>query len=366
MFMTVQTEALKLLPAQRKTSNKWISFNAPCCVYNGETEDRRKRGGLLPAPDGSVSYHCFNCGFKASYKVGRTLNYKFKKLLGWLGADENTVQRLTVEALRAKDLMPEQQAQAVEKKPIAFAPRPLPDNSVTIRQLGAMVALKADWNNDGTIEWDDSLVSADALAVLDYLGKRHTDNTRHYEYYISEDTSYNLHRRLIIPCYWQGELIGYTARAIDDSIKPKYHSSYEPDYVFNVDKQTADRKFVIVVEGPFDAIAIDGVAVLGSEVSEQQADIIDGLAREVIVVPDFDVHINPKNNKKVWSGRSLVEAALDYGWSVSFPIWHEQYKDVADATQELGSLFVLKSILAGTQSNPLKIELLSKQIYNKL
>jgi len=113
-------------------------------------------------------------------------------------------------------------------------------------------------------------------------------------------------------------------------------------------------------------MAVDGVAVLSSEVSDVQADIIDSLAREVIVVPDFDAHVNEKTGKKVWAGRSLVEAALDYGWSVSFPVWHEHHKDVAEAATALGSLFVLKSILDARQSNPLKIELQAKQIYNKL
>jgi hypothetical protein len=350
MFMNVQTEVLSLLPGNRKTSNKWISFNAPCCVYNGETEDRRKRGGVLPAADGSISYHCFNCGFKTSYKPGRALTYKFKKWLGWLGADDNTVQRLIVEALRAKDLVPAQDTQVAEKKQITFKPRSLPDPAMSFKEM---------------LQDQDASVPQQLVDAVEYVANRGIDPLK-YPFYVTNDTAYNLHRRLIIPFYWQGELIGYTARGLDDSIKPKYHSSYEPDYVFNIDNQSANRKFVIVVEGPFDAMAVDGVAILGSEVSDTQADIIDSLGREVIVVPDFDVHINTNTNKKVWSGRSMIEAALDYGWTVSFPVWLEKYKDVSEATQELGYLFVLKSIIAAKESNPLKIELISKQIYNKL
>jgi len=362
----IQTEINTLLPAQRKTANKWISFNAPCCVHNGETADRRKRGGVLYSADGGVSYHCFNCGFKTSYRTGRPLTYKFKRWLDWMGADDNLVQRLVIEALRVKEQSPEQAQAENKNKTISFASRPLPEHSATLRQLGLSMALKMQWNENNHILWDETLVPPNALAVLDYVGTRYTDRSQNYDFYYTDETSYNLHRRVIIPFYWRDELIGYTARAVHTDVKPKYHSSYEPNYVFNMDQQTVEKQFVIVVEGPFDAMAVDGVAVLSSEVSDVQADIIDSLAREVIVVPDFDAHVNEKTGKKVWAGRSLVEAALDYGWSVSFPVWHEHHKDVAEAATALGSLFVLKSILDARQSNPLKIELQAKQIYNKL
>ena len=363
--MTVQTEVLNLLPGNRKTSNKWISFNAPCCPHNGETEDRRKRGGVLPSSDGSISYHCFNCGFKTSYKPGRALTYKFKKWLDWLGADDNTIQRLVVEALRAKELAPEQQA-AAPKKEISFAPRPLPANSVSFREWATMIKLQSDYNDHGELIYQDHIWPQDLVKAIDYLSNRGIPNVKKYEFYTTDETAYNLNKRVIIPFIWKGEIIGYTARAVDTGIKPKYHNSHEPNFVFNTNNQLPNAKFVIVCEGPFDAINVDGVAVLSNECSDEQADIIDGLNREVIVVPDFDVHINEKTGKKVWAGRSLIDAALDYGWSVSFPVWHEKYKDVADAVKHLGKLFVIKSILEAKQSNPLKIELVSKQIYNKL
>ncbi len=363
----IQNEVNGLLPAQRKTANKWISFNAPCCTHTGETQDRRRRGGVLYAPDGGISYHCFNCGFKTSYRPGRALSYKFKRWLEWMGADENLVQRMIVEALRVKEQLPVEHTEDKTKQ-ISFEPRSLPEHSATLKQLGLNVALKADWTSDSKIIWLDSLVSKDVLDIIDYVGSRlpQDANTKKYDFYYTETTAYNLHRRLIIPFYWQQQIVGYTARAVKDDIKPRYHSNHPADYVFNINMQTADRQFVIVVEGPFDAMAVDGVAVLSSEVSEQQADIINSLGREVIVVPDFDAKINPTTGKKVWSGRSLIEAALEYEWSVSFPIWNEQYKDTAEAARQLGQLFVLKSILQAKQTNPLKIELQAKQIYNKL
>ena len=44
----IQNTILTSLPAGRKkTPSGWISFNAPCCVHNGETADKKKRGGVM-------------------------------------------------------------------------------------------------------------------------------------------------------------------------------------------------------------------------------------------------------------------------------------------------------------------------------
>jgi hypothetical protein len=353
MFTLIQDEVLQLLPANRKRGGKWLSFNAPCCVHNGESADTRKRGGVITNEDGGVSYHCFNCNYKTSYQPGRPLSYKFRKLLDWLGAPESTVQRMIVEALRVKDMWTGPTATVAPKAEVSFKPRPLPDDSVSFNEMATYYALA------GETEVPDHLVNC-----INYVHGRRIDMDK-YDFYITEETSYNLDKRVIVPFYWKHELIGYTSRAIVDGIKPKYHNSHDSNFVFNTDRQLTDAKFVLVMEGPFDAMSIDGVAILGSEASDQQIDIIAALNREVIVIPDFDVHYNDKG-RKVWPGHALIETALDNGWSVSFPLWLDQCKDVASAVEHLGKLFTLKSILDAKQSNPLKIELMSKKLYNKL
>jgi 5S rRNA maturation endonuclease (ribonuclease M5) len=293
-------------------------------------------------PDGGISFHCFNCNFKASYVPGRHLTYKFRKLLSWLGADEGTIKRLVIDAVRIKDLIaPETIVEAVEQEEIKFKARPLPEQAQTFQALNTFYEL-----NDGA-----EVPRAWHAAVL-YAATRGVDLSR-YDFYWTPETQYNLHRRIIIPFTWRGNIIGYTARAVEDDIKPKYFNSHEPGYVFNVDRQRPDSKFVIVCEGPFDAMSVDGVATLGNEVSEQQVDIIDSLGREVIVVPDADR-----------AGVKLVDAALEYGWSVSFPVWQETCKDINSAVQKYGKLFVLKAIIDARQSNKLKIELFKKKLYN--
>jgi Toprim-like len=343
MLNSIQDSVKLLLPARRKTNaaSGWISFNAPCCQYNGESADTRGRGGLVMNADGGTSYHCFNCNFKASYVPGRHLTYKFRRLLNWLGADENTVKRLVIDAIRIRELIaPEQLVEAVEQEEINFRARALPTEALTFYQWESWYTLK---DSDVHKEFHDAVI---------YSAGRHIDIIK-YNLMWTPETQYNLNRRVIVPFTWRNEIVGYTARAVYDGVRPKYHSSYEPGYVFNVDRQLPTSKFVIVCEGPFDAMAIDGVAILGNECNEQQADIIDSLGREVIVVPDADR-----------AGAKLVDAAIEYGWSVSYPVWQSTCKDVGSAVEQYGKLFVLKSILAGKETSRLKIELKKKKLYN--
>lgn len=339
MLTTIQDSVLQLLPARKKTGqNGWTSFNAPCCVYNSETADTRGRGGVKTS-NGQISYHCFNCGYTTSFIPGRHLTYKFRKLLAWLGADDNTVRRLVIDAVRLKDLVaPEEIKEPAEE--IQFEARALPAEAREIKELNAFYLLG-----------DYQQVPAEYFASVEYVARRQIDINK-YEFYWSEEEAYNLHRRIIVPFYYEKNIIGYTARAIADGVKPKYYSNHPADTVFNLDTQQADWRFVIVCEGPFDAMSVDGVAVSGSEISDQQAELIDRLQREVIVVPDSDQ-----------ASKKFVDRAIELGWTVSFPIWLETCKDINEAVVKYGKLFVLKSILEAKETSKLKIELKKKKLY---
>jgi DNA primase len=129
----------------------------------------------------------------------------------------------------------------------------------------------------------------------------------------------------------------------------KYYTDVWPGYVFNMDAQDWTRKFVIVTEGPFDAIAVSGVSILGSEINDTQRGLIDGLGRQVIVVPDRDA-----------PGEKLINQAIEFGWSVAFPEWDKAVGDVAEAVQKYGRLFTIQSILKTTEKTKLKIDLKRK------
>ena len=156
--------------------------------------------------------------------------------------------------------------------------------------------------------------------------------------------------RVLIPFYQDGKVVGYTGRKITDG-KPKYLTDSQSGYVFNIDVQDYNRKFVIVTEGQFDAIAIGGVSIMTNEPNEAQVTRINALAREIIVVPDKD---RP--------GAKLLKAAIDNGWSASLPPWSDDIKDVADAVQKYGRLYVLTTILHYRVSGEIKINLMKKKL----
>jgi hypothetical protein len=254
-----------------------------------------------------------------------------------LGADDNTVKRLVIDAIRIREIVEPERVEEVREE-IVFQPRPLPAEAQTFQALETFHQLA----NIGS--------SPNHHEPVLYMAQRAIDLSR-YECYYTTEQQYNLHKRVIIPFTWRNETIGYTARAFDAQVKPKYYSQYEPNYVFNTDRQLPNAKFVVVCEGPLDAMSIDGVAILGNECSEQQADIIDSLAREVIVVPDYDR-----------AGMRLIDNAQEYGWSVSFPIWFGTFKDINEAVVKYGKLFVLKSIIEARETSRLKIELKKKKL----
>ena len=139
-----------------------------------------------------------------------------------------------------------------------------------------------------------------------------------YDFMYSTDQYFNFDQRLIIPFYWRGDIVGYTGRLFEQSEKVKYVTEVQPGYVFNMDAQDWSRKFVIVTEGPFDAITTSGVSILGSEINDIQRELIEGLNRKIIVVPDRD---RP--------GEKLINQAIEFGWSVAFPEWHDSVEDLS-------------------------------------
>jgi DNA primase len=155
---------------------------------------------------------------------------------------------------------------------------------------------------------------------------------------------------VIIPFYHDGKVVGYTGRKITEG-KPKYLTDSQNGYVFNLDRQAYNRSCVIVVEGQFDAIAVDGVAIMTNEPNETQCARLNALGKQVIVVPDRDQ-----------PGAKLVKAALDNNWNVSLPPWEEDVKDVADAVKRYGRLYTLTTILNYQEANKIKIQLLQKKL----
>jgi DNA primase len=105
----------------------------------------------------------------------------------------------------------------------------------------------------------------------------------------------------------------------------------------------------------FDALAINGLAVLHAEINDAQVRLIRSLGREIIVVPDQDE-----------AGMKLVDRAIELGWAVSIPEWPDGCKDINDAVIRLGKLGTLLTILENKETSKIKIEMRKKQLAKRL
>ena len=322
----VKETLLQFAPIKRKqTPSGWISFNAPCCHHNGTSADTRGRGGLIGNTDGGISYHCFNCGYKASWQPGRNLSYKMKNLMKWFNAPDDVITKLALDVMKLNEGET--------------------DNFYTV-QLPTFVdvELPQDAKPIKDIEND---IPTHLIDVLKYMKERnlYLDD---YNFYWSPNLGYR--DRLIIPFYYNKKIVGFTARTFLPNKRPKYLSNQQPGYVFNFDEQRPEKIFVIVCEGPIDAIHVEGVAVLGSEIKDQQIAMINSLNKQVIVVPDKDK-----------AGSKMIETALEQGWSVSMPDWGKDINDIGDCVKQHGKLYTLYSIVNNSESSKLKIQLREKQ-----
>lgn len=320
------------LPGKRKsTASGWISFSAPCCVHNGESQDRRQRGGIKITEQG-WSFHCFNCGFTASFILGRTLSFKARRLLQWLNVPQEEIERMNLESLRQRNIqgiLEDRQRTAHTVQGIEFEDRDLPEEFALV-------------DRNMTVHWQ---YLRDRCVPENYpIGMIH-GNT---------DDKFTRRQGVIIPFTYDGRIVGHTRRFFDDH-NPRYIHDMQPGFVFGTDMQQPDWQHAIVVEGVFDALAISGLAVLHAEINDAQARLIRSLDREITVVPDQDE-----------AGMKLVDRAVELGWAVSMPTWPDAVKDVNDAVKQFGRLVTLIHIFQARETSRIKIELRKKQLAKRL
>ena len=314
---------LNYLPSKRKhTPSGWIGFNAVCC------DDKRQRGGFIVNGGDAVSYHCFNCGFKCSWQPGRHISQKMNKFMRDLNIPDDIISQLRLEALKLDDNNTAKVRSIIPK----FDIRALPIDSQLITDL---------LDNP-----PDKLIP-----VLEYMVNRKI-YPEDFPFYWTSKVGFS--NRLIIPFLFNNEIVGWTARTIADAT-PKYLSEQQPGYVFNLDNQKDNREFVIVSEGPFDALSINGCALLGAEIKDSQNWLLKQLGKELVLVPDKD-HEGPKT----------VERAIELGWSVSMPDWPSGVKDINDAVIKLGRLATLWLVISAKESNGLKIQLQAKKWFKDI
>ena len=318
-------DILSIIPGKKKTtSSGWHSFNAVCCSHLGHKSDRRSRGGIKFDGQTNWSMHCFNCGYKCNFVLGRSISFKTRQLLIWCGIDDIQIQRWSLESLQQKDLL----------------------DLIIAKKHTVKIKFK-----EHTLPESEMLDESNPLhkVYVDYLQSR-AINYNEYPFLITPNAAGRYANRIIIPYTYKNKIVGHTSRFLDNKI-PKYINEQQPGYVFNVDIQKPEWQVCILTEGIFDALSIDGVALMHDDISNEQAQLLASLNKQIIVVPDRDK-----------TGLKICERAMDLGYSVSLPDWEPDIKDVNDAVVRYGKLPTLLSILQNATMSKIKIEIRKKKI----
>jgi hypothetical protein len=187
------------------------------------------RGGIKQDGE-NWSYHCFNCGFKCGFMLGKSLTKNTKQFLHWCGIDEQQINRWNLESLQHKDLLSLVKVKK-EKAKIKFKEMHLPEGEII----------------------DPS--NPKHKVFVDYLEKR-SIKYNEYPFIVTPDAEGRQANRIIIPFTFENKIVGHTSRYLDDR-KPKFINEQQPGYVFGYDLQRPEWEVCLLVEGIFDALSLN-------------------------------------------------------------------------------------------------------------
>jgi hypothetical protein len=322
-------DILTIVPGKKKqTQSGWTSFNAPCCHHNGHNPDKRMRGGIKTDGD-DWNYHCFNCGFKCGFKLGRAISKRTRNFLSWCNMPDQDINKWSLHSIQHKDLIDSILHKKKQQKLPTFKEKPMPEGELIYT------------------------ANKDHQVYIDYLNKRglqHND----YPFMVNPNAEGRQSQGIIIPYTYENKVVGSTIRFMDDR-NPKFINDQQQGYVFGTDLQKDSWEVVLVFEGIFDAISMNGLALTHDTINDNQVAVIKKLGKRVIVVPDQDK-----------TGLGICERALELGFDVSLPNWSEDIKDANDAVIKYGRLNTLLSILDSATNSKIKVEVMRNKIAKRI
>lgn len=332
------------LPAKRKhVGSGWQSFNCVCCTAMGEPRpDTKGRGGIIFTSNGGFSYHCFNCKLKVHWEPGSYFGKRMLIFLKCLNLTREQIRKLKFKAWQMRGQL--DMNMEVEYKPtwakIHFDEIELPNKAMTFEDWVILDTPPSGFMN-----------------AVEYLNKRSEYFLTAHTYYWTPSLKHNMNRRVIVPFYWNSKIVGYTGRLINgnpSSSMPRYYTQVPENYLFNNKVlYLQDRVYLIIVEGVFDAIALDGLGLLGSSITNHQISWINSAGVTPIFLPDRDKASDP-----------MIDVAIEQNWDVAFPDWEDDVHDAAKAVGRYGRIFTLKSILESRESSKIAINVRRKRWCN--
>lgn len=323
-------DILQLIPGKKKLASKgWYSFNAVCCHHKGHRADDRGRAGVTFDDNNNWTYHCFNCGFSTRFTLGKAFSPKLKELLAWCGVDDDQIKKWSFESLRQKSILDIVSTYKPKWK-IKFNEVDLPEHAEPLDPA-----------------------NPEHERFVEYLASRGY-SPDDFPFMVSPKDEARNSNRIIIPYTYEGKNVGHISRYLDNRI-PKYIKNQQVGYVFGYDQQDPENQVCLVFEGVLDAISLNGCAVTHDSISDEQAEVLRKLRRQIIVVPDQDK-----------TGLEIIDRALELGFQVSLPDWGPGIKDANDAVLKYGKLPTLLSILQNATNSKIKLQMMRTKIDKRL
>lgn len=292
-----------------------------CNVCNDHT--RKGLRGAFKFENGITDYKCWNCGHSSRYdpEVNEYYSKNMLTTLEAFGIPDDEYKEIILSSPAW------QNGGNTKKDEVRKANASIEPKSISVPEH--FYYLKDATSDDFVAE-----------AAVEYLQERGVDPNS-YPFMLSHKaTNPRLHKwlgRVIMPIYKNNNLIYYIGRALYDAEKkyetpaiPKERILFGFDKLFDYD----DKSPLLVIEGWFDAYAIDGIAVLGNIITEAQHLWLEKSPREKIYIPD-----------RFGDGRRAAEQALEFGWSISTPDLGWNAKDMDEAVLKYGKMFVIKEIM---------------------
>lgn len=306
-------------------------FQILCKVCNDSGRKGARAGFKFDS--GKVAYHCFNCGHATVYdpETQKGMPEKMVAVLTAFGVPEDQWKQVLITGLANRDKGLKSTKSDVIKpfEPIEPMEVPLPSHFYPLAEASP---------ND---TW--------AQVACEYLDGVRGVDPKSYPFFLADKTDdpklNRWHGRVIIPVYKDGRLIFYTGRDLTEKKIKKYlNPSYSKEKVMygysEIFRKTDEPLYI--VEGWFDAYAVNGVAIFGNEISSQQQTWLNKSQRKKVYIPD-----------RLGNGHLAANQALEYGWSIATPglgSWSGDIKDMNDAVKKYGKVFVMKSLAESTTS----------------
>ena len=311
-----------ILGTRSPSASGWYTIKCRIC------NDYKNRGGFL-FENNAVMFHCFNCGSTAGHTAS---SQKFSKgmyqVLTAFGVDIASARKTLFASFMSHGADSIETDDEREYRMSIQAPSviELPDEFEFLNG--------ANPNHTDAIKYvSDRFVDYAKYGLM----LSTTQNTRDIWYGRVIVPIYNRSNQVI---FYQGRSFVGADRRWESPSAPKTNVLFG---YHNIDDHSKD--YVIVCEGTFDAMCIDGVAILGSEFTSFHIRTLNQVHKKKIVVPQRDKR-----------GYAMALQALEHGYSLSFPDIGRA-SDINDAVIQYGRLYTERQIISKATTSKYEAQL---------